>query len=304
MPRASPPPNLTQCGEHIAKGVRFNAEKQATGAYYSTKIWSFAMRHHCGCRIVIRTDPQGCDYVVAEGARRKVESWDAGAVGSMVLDTEEAARRAADPLAKLEDAQASRARAAAATGSLADLAEEQELKHWDSYGTNKALRAALRAAKKEDAALEGERRQLGLPEGLRLLPASEEDGEAAAIALNVSHGDDRFRRNWQSSRKVIMQQSIFADGAAAASVPSTSGRAPAAAAAVAFAAPSGSTARRQSRQPMLPSRLAGPSLPGKSPASSLAKAPLTGPLPTSSSSSRGRSLESKAVMLAKRQRMS
>ena len=35
------------CGNHIAKGVRFNAEKKAIGRYLSTKILSFRMLCHC-----------------------------------------------------------------------------------------------------------------------------------------------------------------------------------------------------------------------------------------------------------------
>jgi hypothetical protein len=60
------------CGEHIAKGVRFNAEKQQVGSYHSTKIWSFTMRHHCGCKITIQTDPKNAEYEVTAGAQRKV----------------------------------------------------------------------------------------------------------------------------------------------------------------------------------------------------------------------------------------
>lgn len=60
------------CGELIGKGVRFNAEKQQTGTYLSTKIWSFTMHHHCGCRIIVRTDPKSCEYNLEAGAKRKV----------------------------------------------------------------------------------------------------------------------------------------------------------------------------------------------------------------------------------------
>ena len=60
------------CGDLIGKGVRFNAEKKQTGQYHSTKVWSFTMKHHCGCKIVVRTDPKSCEYLLEAGAHRKV----------------------------------------------------------------------------------------------------------------------------------------------------------------------------------------------------------------------------------------
>lgn len=62
------------CGDLIGKGVRFNAEKKQTGQYHSTKVWSFTMKHHCGCKIVVRTDPKSCEYILEAGAHRKVSS--------------------------------------------------------------------------------------------------------------------------------------------------------------------------------------------------------------------------------------
>lgn len=47
------------------------------GNYFSTKIWSFTMRHHCGCKITITTDPKNAEYIVTDGARRKIETYDA-----------------------------------------------------------------------------------------------------------------------------------------------------------------------------------------------------------------------------------
>lgn len=61
-----------KCGEHIAKGERFNAEKKAIGNYHSTKVLQFTMAHHCGCKMTIQTDPKNAEYLVIEGARRKV----------------------------------------------------------------------------------------------------------------------------------------------------------------------------------------------------------------------------------------
>ena len=60
------------CGDLIGKGVRFNAEKQQAGSYMSSRIWHFTMRHHCGTKIVVRTDPKTTEYIVEAGAKRKV----------------------------------------------------------------------------------------------------------------------------------------------------------------------------------------------------------------------------------------
>ncbi|KAL6758497.1 CWC16 protein [Haematococcus lacustris] len=62
----------TKCGEKIAQGERFNADKRGIGHYHSTRIWQFSMRHHCGCIITIQSDPKHCDYIVVEGAKKKV----------------------------------------------------------------------------------------------------------------------------------------------------------------------------------------------------------------------------------------
>ena len=91
--------------------MRYNAEKQKVGNYYSTPIWAFRFKCHlCSGRIEIRTDPQvrrtasisisedrRCDllthllvlqntaYVVTEGARQKNEQWDPAENGQMVI---------------------------------------------------------------------------------------------------------------------------------------------------------------------------------------------------------------------------
>lgn len=62
------------CGEMVGKGVRFNAEKKQVGTYLSSKIWSFSMKHHCGCNIEIVTDPKTVQYIVKQGAKQKVRA--------------------------------------------------------------------------------------------------------------------------------------------------------------------------------------------------------------------------------------
>ena len=49
----------TSCSKMIGKGVRFNAEKNKAGKYYTTTLWSFKMKcHMCDGSIVIETDPK------------------------------------------------------------------------------------------------------------------------------------------------------------------------------------------------------------------------------------------------------
>lgn len=103
-------PVSDHCKAHIGQGVRYNAEKQKVGNYYSTPIWAFRFKCHlCSGRIEIRTDPQvrwralsasvnlevphahedarlqNTAYVVTEGARQKNEQWDPAENGQMVI---------------------------------------------------------------------------------------------------------------------------------------------------------------------------------------------------------------------------
>ena len=59
------------CKQSIGKGVRFNAKKVEVGKYLSTKIYDFEMTcRNCNHKLVVRTDPQNCDYVMQEGLKR------------------------------------------------------------------------------------------------------------------------------------------------------------------------------------------------------------------------------------------
>ena len=63
-------------------GVRYNAEKQKVGNYYTTPIYKFRMKCHlCDQYFEIRTDPKNCDYEILSGiiARffcSETEDWD------------------------------------------------------------------------------------------------------------------------------------------------------------------------------------------------------------------------------------
>ena len=184
----------SHCGNRIAKGVRFDAEKKCVGKYLSTKIWSFRMlcaaedgttrtarqlsgAHH----IEVRTDPQSGDYVVVSGAQ-KVEQTarSAAELGvETLLDPDEQKRLEADPFYKLER-DAPRAAQQARQPWQAALQQKQEGLWADDYAMSQALRRAHRggrAAAAADAAANAAK-------GIRVpLVAERPDDVAAARAV-------------------------------------------------------------------------------------------------------------------------
>jgi coiled-coil domain-containing protein 130 len=223
----------TGCNNRIGKGVRFNAQKQCVGRYFSTKVWSFKMmcavedgtwrtdRKRNPHYIEVRTDPKAGDYVVENGARR-VGDLDlvAGALvpsaeerGVEELgDTEERAKRAADPFYSLEHAPSAklevRKRQAGRIGEL----EHQRHTAWrDDYASSQLLRAGHRARRKEE--FDQSARALARGIRLTLLPAAPED---AAAAAGVRFGEAKRRRDDAArgeKRLRLLSGSIFGEAA-------------------------------------------------------------------------------------------
>ena len=62
-----------RCGQTIARGVRFNAEKRVVGKYHSTPIYAFTMLTSCCAnQLEIHTDPKDAEYVIVSGADRRI----------------------------------------------------------------------------------------------------------------------------------------------------------------------------------------------------------------------------------------
>ena len=121
----------------------------------------------------------------------------------------------------------------------------------DDYALNKALRRQMRGARKEEQAADARRRQLGLPDAVKLLPGTKGD----ALLASAQHYGGHFDSAWRHSRRQVAQQSIFSAGAVAAAASARqkkrpgggSGTAAAAAAAAGGAARLGEAAAKQRR---------------------------------------------------------
>ena len=74
------------CNRHMSKGLRFNAKKDKAGKYFTTQIFSFAMKcYSCEQQFLILTDPENNTYNFKEGLRRHVQDFVPDADDSMVI---------------------------------------------------------------------------------------------------------------------------------------------------------------------------------------------------------------------------
>jgi coiled-coil domain-containing protein 130 len=182
------------CDNHIAKGVRFNAEKKTIGRYLSTKILSFRMMCHCedGTSrtdhrrnphfIEIHTDPKNAEYVVADGAVRVAEPslLSPSELGVEAMpDPEESKRRDANPFYKLEHA----GPAAQKKPWLTALQDRRDADWQHDYDANAALRRAHRAQRHQSMLHEAQAEA----KGVRVtLPESRPDDPADADAVRAA----------------------------------------------------------------------------------------------------------------------
>jgi coiled-coil domain-containing protein 130 len=181
----------------IGQGVRFNAEKKKVGAYYSTPIWSFRMRHaDCGGVIEIRTDPANAEYVVTEGGTRRDTGEDkddslvasssgvlVGRIGGEILTEKEKDALRKDAFARLEKTIEDRAVLIERSHRIAELEDASHRAWEDPYAQNRRLRAAFRAGRKtrEKEAESAEELKERLSLSIDLLPTTEEDARRAAL---------------------------------------------------------------------------------------------------------------------------
>lgn len=139
-----------KCNNHIAMGVRYNAEKSRAGSYYTSPIYNFKMKCHlCDNHFEIRTDPAKFDYVVISGARRQIRQSpeedleEKNAVVSTSNQTSEAMNR----LERQVDIK---------TQSQSDEISLRDIKQWasrskDSFELNKLVRSQYREKRKHHA---------------------------------------------------------------------------------------------------------------------------------------------------------
>jgi coiled-coil domain-containing protein 130 len=182
----------------VGQGVRFNAEKRKVGAYYSTPIWGFRMKHTaCGGWWEIRTDPKNAAYVVVEGARRRDYGEDNKAEGEgegelRFLSEEERQKRREDAFAALEGKKEEQTAERGNKERLEELYGAAEV--WrDPYDVNAKLRREFRGKrrgwKREERVKEGLQEKFSL--GLEIADATEVDDVQAKLVEFGAGAEDK-----------------------------------------------------------------------------------------------------------------
>ena len=245
-----------RCGQTIARGVRFNAEKRVVGKYHSTPIYAFTMLTSCCAnQLEIHTDPKDAEYVIVSGADRRIggagaatryndhaKGLDAEGTTEIELQSrEERDAMMADPMGRLERT-VGMVRAAedgdgpSASGrappTFIELRDRSKNRWKDDYEANRTLRRAMRGQRKEIKALREEGKRLNLAEHIKLLPRSEEDAHEAREAfrrrrgpvLHIAAASDAPRRG--ATRAEIEASSIFSGPGVSAAAANGSSSAP------------------------------------------------------------------------------
>ncbi|KAJ1983918.1 Protein saf4 [Dimargaris verticillata] len=197
------------CNRHIARGVRFNAEKQTVGQYHSTPILSFRMKCHlCDNRFVIQTDPQNAEYVVTKGARCKIETWDPKDAQVIELTGDDTKQRlASDSFARLEHHVTDRKKAHAAETELTQLQNANDYRSRFDYDVLRQVRKQFRVAKHKQA--EQDRANQALLKrhslALTLAPEHPDDHQTAKKAIALNSNKTLQNRKHQVAASPIFQ---------------------------------------------------------------------------------------------------
>jgi len=199
------------CERHIARGVRFNAEKKASGKYLSTTILEFSMKcPSCPMIFKIKTDPKNADYEFIEGCRKQAtagsdpvddnddeaselsimndiatgsSSSSSTAAKSTMMIQRRRERKKTDALFRLECETEDRLIAARENERLIAIADAQEARYGaDRLLANGAARRIVRESIKESSVRALEGAAMGL-EGIELLPVIEQDFEIASKVM-------------------------------------------------------------------------------------------------------------------------
>ncbi|KAI6228147.1 hypothetical protein M3Y95_00591600 [Aphelenchoides besseyi] len=200
------------CKNHVAMGVRYNAEKKKVGHYYTTPIHEFRMKCHlCDNYYTIRTDPKNFDYELVDGLARQEIRFDPADIDNLpAVDRNFAQKLAGDAMFKAEHVRDDKTKSQSADGQIVKL-EQIQGRMKDAYGANCDLRRQFRIEKKhlnEIRASDSEMQKRLSFETVPLLPSKNEDKTMAQRMLRLKDVKTLEERQ-KEVRDRLTKESIF-----------------------------------------------------------------------------------------------
>lgn len=210
-----------QCKRHMSKGLRFNAKKDHTGDYYSTKIYSFTTKcPSCDQQFIIRTNPKERTYDFVEGLRKHEQDYTPDATDGVItiLEEEEKLKIANDPMYKLQHVNEDEYKARTTYEQLTELQKLNQNIVKNDYDINSILRKKNRALKHKEIKQKEDGKKAGLSFPLLDYPSTDEKKKDEIMhfqlqkKLKIDHQvtEEILRGDViASDRSKILSQSIF-----------------------------------------------------------------------------------------------
>jgi coiled-coil domain-containing protein 130 len=134
--------------------------------------------HLCDNWFDIHTDPENAQYIIAAGARKKIEEYDPTDIGLIKLpDEKEKERLETDVFYRLEHQQKDEKKVEESAISLEKIQQYNDQVWSDPYTANQILRQRFRSEKKANQEAEQVKNRLNL--SIPILPPSTEDSDVA-----------------------------------------------------------------------------------------------------------------------------
>lgn len=202
-----------KCDNHIAMGVRYNAEKTKVGNYYSTPIHKFRMKCHlCDNYFEIQTDPAKFDYTILKGARKQIiqseESLD-NLNELATYDNNGSKAKITDAMFRLEKKIEDKLQSDAQLESLKSIKESSS--RWiDSFAANQVLRNIARERRKKVEVQREKDKRLLKKSSLNIkLKKSKLEDKVLAKQLYIKSIDQKLNKSEELAKKNILDSKII-----------------------------------------------------------------------------------------------
>jgi Uncharacterized conserved protein len=213
-----------KCKCHVAKGTRFNAQKEHVDNYHSSKIWEFRMKcRSCSNAFIIRTNVEQRCFDYMGGIQRKHEEFDTVQAQSLgVIDTEyghaihnftngrlDVSEGSNTALDKLEKEVVGRRKVMSDLDAMKMVMTRNHCTSYDDAGSNSNLRKIYRNARKKKKQKLEEARSLGLGKGILLDDCQSKDFRDSTAAFQRRDVVEKKAKRMEIDKFQKLQRGIF-----------------------------------------------------------------------------------------------